>query len=42
MAQGGLAAGGREDREARWVKGRRVNREREQVGLGLLEKVGEM
>lgn len=42
MAQGGLAGGGGEDREAGWVKGRRVNREREQEGLGLLEKLGEM
>ena len=29
MAQGGLAGGGGEGREAGWVKGRRVNRERE-------------
>ena len=42
MAQGGLAGGGGEDGEAGWAKGRRVNREREQEGLGLLEKVGAM
>lgn len=38
MAQGGLAGGGGEGREAGWVKGRRVNRERGQEGLGLPRK----